>query len=48
MSNLLDTIGLSYTMLSDHKTLEIEQTQLLKRQTSLNSFLSYEGITESE
>ncbi|CAG8722439.1 24010_t:CDS:2 [Dentiscutata erythropus] len=48
MSNLSNTIGLSYTTLSNHKTLEIKQTQLLKRQTSLDSFLSYEGVTKSE
>ncbi|CAG8693934.1 18457_t:CDS:2, partial [Gigaspora rosea] len=34
--------------LSDHETLQIEQTQLLKKQTSLDSFISYEGVTESE
>ncbi|CAG8659586.1 19613_t:CDS:1, partial [Racocetra fulgida] len=43
MSNLSDTIGLS-----DHETSQIKQTQSLKKQTSLDSFLSYKGVTESE
>ncbi|CAG8490110.1 5588_t:CDS:2 [Gigaspora rosea] len=34
--------------LSDHETLQIEQAQSLKKQTSIVNFLSYEGVTESE
>ncbi|CAG8528201.1 11971_t:CDS:1 [Racocetra persica] len=43
MSNLSDTIGLS-----DHETSQIEQTRSLKKQTSLDSFLLYKSVTESE
>ncbi|CAG8788756.1 6842_t:CDS:1, partial [Dentiscutata erythropus] len=43
MSNLSDIIELF-----DYETLQIEQPQLLKKQTSLDSFISYEGVTESE